>query len=218
MRPLCALYVPSLRPLCALYVPSLCPLCALYAPPMRQLCSLYEPSMRPLCALYAPSLRPLCALYAPSMRPLCALYAPSMRPLCALYSQEFKKDKSLHAEFIRTGKTIPADKIEKYDKEEEKKAEEVRNVRINYIKMRNKMKKLGQLLKEKEKLTDGLHLIDFEQLKIENTTLNEKIEERNEDLLKLRKKVCGLRWQTQARHGPGTRPPNDTLRVWRNSC
>jgi hypothetical protein len=103
--------------------------------------------------------------------------------------KEFKKDKSLHAEFIRTGKTIPADKIEKYDKEEEKKAEEVRNVRINYIKMRNKMKKLGQLLKEKEKLTDGLHLIDFEQLKIENTTLNEKIEERNEDLLKLRKKA-----------------------------
>lgn len=103
--------------------------------------------------------------------------------------KEFKKDKSLKAEFIRTGKTIPADKIEKYDKEEEKKNEEVRNVRINYIKMRNKMKKLGQLLKEKEKLTDGLHLIDFEQLKIENTTLNEKIEERNEDLLKLRKKA-----------------------------
>ena len=34
----------------------------------------------------------------------------------------------------------------------------------------------------------GLHLIDFEQLKIENQTLNEKIEERNEELHKLRKK------------------------------
>lgn len=33
-----------------------------------------------------------------------------------------------------------------------------------------------------------LHLIDFEQLKIENQTMNEKIEERNEELLKLRKK------------------------------
>lgn len=31
--------------------------------------------------------------------------------------------------------------------------------------------------------------IDFEQLKIENQTLNEKIEERNEELLKLRKKM-----------------------------
>ena len=83
MRPLCALYAPSMRPLCALYAPSMRPLCALYAPCMRPLCALYAPSMRPLCALYAPSMRPVCALYAPSMRPLCALYAPSMRPLCA---------------------------------------------------------------------------------------------------------------------------------------
>lgn len=37
-------------------------------------------------------------------------------------------------------------------------------------------------------LTFRLHLIDFEQLKIENQTVNEKIEERNEELLKLRKK------------------------------
>ncbi|KAL0237361.1 hypothetical protein PCE1_000758 [Barthelona sp. PCE] len=36
---------------------------------------------------------------------------------------------------------------------------------------------------------DWPHVIDFEQLKIENQTLNEKIEERNEDLLKLRKKI-----------------------------
>ena len=41
----------------------------------------------------------------------------------------------------------------RYEKEEENKNEEVRNVRINYIKMRNKMKKLGHMLKEKEKLT-----------------------------------------------------------------
>nr|AXJ14414.1 PCDUF4201 [Euglena gracilis] len=103
--------------------------------------------------------------------------------------KEFLKDKSLRAEYSRTGKTMSADKVDRFEAEEEQKNEEVRNVRINYIKLRNRMKKLGQLLKEKEKLTDGLHLIDFEQLKIENTTLNEKIEERNEDLLKLRKKA-----------------------------
>lgn len=38
-------------------------------------------------------------------------------------------------------------------------------------------------------MAEGLHLIDFEQLKIENQTYNEKIEERNEELLKLRKKI-----------------------------
>ena len=34
-----------------------------------------------------------------------------------------------------------------------------------------------------------MHMIDFEQLKIENQSLNEKIEERNEELIKLRKKT-----------------------------
>ena len=35
-------------------------------------------------------------------------------------------------------------------------------------------------LLSQEELAEGLHLIDFEQLKIENQTYNEKIEERNE--------------------------------------
>lgn len=41
----------------------------------------------------------------------------------------------------------------------------------------------------KDELAENLHVIDFEQLKIENQTLNEKIEERNEELTKLRKKT-----------------------------
>ena len=45
------------------------------------------------------------------------------------------------------------------------------------------------MIKEKDQLAEGLHMIDFEQLKINNVDLNEKIEERNEDILKLRKKV-----------------------------
>merc|ERR1711988_2058338 len=49
--------------------------------------------------------------------------------------------------------------------------------------------RLESWLQSKEVLGEGLHLIDFEQLKIENQTLNEKIEERNEELLKLRKKT-----------------------------
>merc|ERR1712150_414656 len=57
------------------------------------------------------------------------------------------------------------------------------------IKLKNKLKKKEMQLKSKEELAEGLHLIDFEQLKIENQTYNEKIEERNEELLKLRKKI-----------------------------
>ena len=55
--------------------------------------------------------------------------------------------------------------------------------------MTNKLKKKEQQLKQKEELADGLHLIDFEQLKIENQTYNEKIEERNEELMKLHQKI-----------------------------
>ena len=44
-------------------------------------------------------------------------------------------------------------------------------------------------MKAREELAEGLHLIYFEQLKIENQSLNEKIEERNEELLKLKKKI-----------------------------
>jgi hypothetical protein len=51
------------------------------------------------------------------------------------------------------------------------------------------MARLEQTLKQKEELAEGLHFIDFEQLKIENQSLNEKIEERNEELLRLKRKI-----------------------------
>ena len=53
-------------------------------------------------------------------------------------------------------------------------------VRLENIKLRNRLKRHEQLLRQKEELAEGLHLIDFEQLKIENQSFNEKIEERNE--------------------------------------
>ncbi len=72
--------------------------------------------------------------------------------------------------------------------------------------MKNQLKKRESQLKSKEELAEGLHMIDFEQLKIENQTYSEKIEERNEvkiisifflfsirlffkELMKLRKKI-----------------------------
>ena len=55
--------------------------------------------------------------------------------------------------------------------------------------MRNRLANKEKILKKKEQLADGLHVIDFEQLKIENQTLNEKIEERNEELQKFLSKI-----------------------------
>jgi hypothetical protein len=46
---------------------------------------------------------------------------------------------------------------------------------LGILRDRNTLAKNQKILKKKEELAEGLHLIDFEQLKIENQTLNEKI-------------------------------------------
>ncbi|RKO93108.1 hypothetical protein BDK51DRAFT_11839, partial [Blyttiomyces helicus] len=105
---------------------------------------------------------------------------------------KFKRSVALAAENSRTGKLLPVKVVETLEGTEERKEAEVVAVRLENIKLRNKLRRHEQLLRQKEELADGLHLIDFEQLKIENQTYNEKIEERNEELLKLRKKITNI--------------------------
>lgn len=102
---------------------------------------------------------------------------------------EFKREVARGAENLRTGKPIPGRVIAQFEAAELKKDQEVEKVRLKHINLRTHLRKLEQQLHAKEQLAEGLHLIDFEQLKIENQTLNEKIEERNEELHKLRKKT-----------------------------
>jgi hypothetical protein len=105
------------------------------------------------------------------------------------YFREFKREVAKGAEFARNGKKIKQKVIEEWEENEQKRDELLQEVRIQNITLKNKLKKLEEKSKEKEKLAEGLHLIDYEQLKIENQTLNEKIEERNEELHKLKKKI-----------------------------
>jgi len=102
---------------------------------------------------------------------------------------DFKREILKGAENSRTSKPIPQKLIKSFEEAEAQKDVDVEKMRLYNINRRNMLRKLEQNLRQKEKLADGLHLIDFEQLKIENQTLNEKIEERNEELLKLRKKT-----------------------------
>ena len=78
------------------------------------------------------------------------------------------------------GKSVTSKDIDPFFQKEASKEQEVIQVRLENIKLKNQVKKRENQLKEKEELGEGLHLIDFEQLKIENQTYNEKIEERNE--------------------------------------
>jgi len=103
--------------------------------------------------------------------------------------QEFKRQVARHAEYARTGKIIPEKIIQEVEEFELDKDAEVEEVRGSNISLKNRLAKLEQLLRKKDELAENLHVIDFEQLKIENQTLNEKIEERNEELHKLRKKT-----------------------------
>jgi len=103
--------------------------------------------------------------------------------------QEFKRQVAKHAEYARTGKTIQEKIIQEVEEFELDKDAEVEEVRGSNISLKNRLAKLEQSLRKKDELAENLHVIDFEQLKIENQTLNEKIEERNEELHKLRKKT-----------------------------
>merc|ERR1712113_1290708 len=103
--------------------------------------------------------------------------------------QEFKRQVARHAEYARTGKKIPEKIIQEVEEFELDKDAEVEEVRGSNISLKNRLAKLEQQLRKKDELAENLHVIDFEQLKIENQTLNEKIEERNEELHKLRKKT-----------------------------
>merc|ERR1711976_926764 len=86
-----------------------------------------------------------------------------------------------------TDKPIDPNLIESWQIREQEKTKQLQGLRLEILKLRNQYNKNQKIYKQKEELADGLHLIDFEQLKIENQTLNEKIEERNETLHKLQK-------------------------------
>mmetsp|Transcript_11105 Transcript_11105/g.41464 ORF Transcript_11105/g.41464 Transcript_11105/m.41464 type:complete len:494 (-) Transcript_11105:2597-4078(-) len=102
--------------------------------------------------------------------------------------REYKMGAAEKAENSRTGKPIPHVKIDELAGQEVKKDEEVRAIRTKFIYLTNQKDALEKSIKQKE-FSDGLHLIDFEQFKMENATLNEKIEEKNESLQKSRLKA-----------------------------
>ncbi|XP_059500397.1 coiled-coil domain-containing protein 96-like [Stegostoma tigrinum] len=90
----------------------------------------------------------------------------------------------------RPGRHAALLELERIQNTEEQKEKEMRQIRFQTIKMKNKLKYYEHQLKAKEELAGGLNLIDYEQLKIENQSYGEKIEERNEEVTKMRKKIA----------------------------
>lgn len=70
--------------------------------------------------------------------------------------------------------------------------EQVAEHRLKYIKIRNRVTEKQLALQEVDKLGDNLRLVDYEQLKIEHRGYADKVEERDEELTKLRIKCDGI--------------------------
>ncbi|GAB5353024.1 hypothetical protein AAMO2058_000003000 [Amorphochlora amoebiformis] len=101
----------------------------------------------------------------------------------------FKREIAAGSVNQQTGKLLKPKRTLALESAEAAKDKEVEGIRLTNIHHVNKLSKLISQVRKKEELADGLHMIDFEQLKIENQTLSEKIEERNDELHKLIKKT-----------------------------
>lgn len=103
--------------------------------------------------------------------------------------RQYIREVAEKAVFLRTSSAFPPALMDEFMETEREQRNTIQSARVRYIQLRNFLKKLNRSANDNDHNHEGMYLIDFEQLKIENTNLNEKIEERNEDLVKLRRKV-----------------------------
>lgn len=101
-------------------------------------------------------------------------------------SYEFERDIVKGAVNQRTNKVI-AERVTKYIEDKLR----ARDTTIEKLRLKNstlkvQKRKLHMQLKQKEEMGEVLHEVDFNQLKIENQQYLEKIDEKNQDLLRLK--------------------------------
>lgn len=93
-------------------------------------------------------------------------------------------------------KKIIAEKLIKYFDDRLKERDIlIEKLKLKNSSMRKRKQKLKNELKEREELGEVLHEVDFKQLKIENKQYMTKIDEKNNEMIKL-KKMVGLVTQT----------------------
>ena len=107
----------------------------------------------------------------------------------ALYERKSVKDAE--------GKFIPAkislsviQELENFQMEKEAELTEVRN---SLVSLKRRAQRLKETLRKREELSENLHVVDYEQLRIENANLSEKLEERSEEVRKSAAKLRSVR-------------------------
>mmetsp|Transcript_37783 Transcript_37783/g.70930 ORF Transcript_37783/g.70930 Transcript_37783/m.70930 type:complete len:364 (+) Transcript_37783:299-1390(+) len=99
---------------------------------------------------------------------------------------EFKRDIVVGAENFRTGKTVAEKMLRYMEGVASSKDAMIEKLRLKNATLKSHITKMEQQLQQKEEMGEVLHVIDFDQLKIENQQYLEKIEERNNELLRLK--------------------------------
>jgi hypothetical protein len=80
-----------------------------------------------------------------------------------------------------------AEKVVRYMEDKlRQKDSTIEKLRLKNVTLKGLIQKVDSQLKQKEEMGDVLHYIDFHQLQIENKQYVAKIEERNQELLKLK--------------------------------
>lgn len=96
------------------------------------------------------------------------------------------KDICLHLQSIASGQIMQEKTMLTLISKQEQMRNTMSNVRLIYIKAKNKMETVNKLTKQLEDLGEGLRIADFEKISAEVQSLSDKIEERNNELAKLR--------------------------------
>ena len=99
---------------------------------------------------------------------------------------EFKRDIVTGAENFRTGKIVAEKAVRYMEDKLRAKAAVAEKLRLKNATLKQQYPKVEASLQQKEDMGEVLHVIDFDQLKIENQQYLEKIEERNNELLRLK--------------------------------
>ena len=99
---------------------------------------------------------------------------------------EFKRDIVTGAENFRTGKIVAEKAVRYMEDKLRAKAAVAEKLRLKNATLKQQYTKVEASLQQKEDMGEVLHVIDFDQLKIENQQYLEKIEDRNNELLRLK--------------------------------
>jgi hypothetical protein len=102
---------------------------------------------------------------------------------------KFKEEIYKNSFFSGSNKSIPNQKIEEWKDIEEQLEEKLYKQHIQYVRQMNMSERNHKQIEKMEKLEDGQHMVDFEQMKIENQTLQEKIDDRKDEIEKLNLKI-----------------------------